>query len=400
MPLANGAGWPSSHAFPHAHAVQVETKAASPHMINDQARESPSLRSYRRFKQAAFRSIDRVLAASPLASRKGSNTSTSSLNSNGTPGTPKRVRSPTHGTSSPLVQTAGITSECVTDSSTGETQRVRFRVAKTLRSGSTGSVVLARDGITGLEVAIKTVSTAANSSSGMDARSVERECELQRRVHDHPSIAKLLGSTANGSTHAMVIEFCPRGDVLDSIPPDIGLPVSTVFPMARDLASALAHMHARGVAHRDVKPENLCVASDNTVRLVDFGLAHDSAYRPESRRVGTTCYMAPETLLREARDVADLDLFAVDAWAFGITVFCMLTGRFPWQSASTQSYEFVHFARHGEPSQNQAKHWARMPPFFRTLVENLLCVAPEDRWTMKEVAFYLSSVDESIFACA
>jgi serine/threonine protein kinase len=83
------------------------------------------------------------------------------------------------------------------------------------------------------------------------------------------------------------------------------------------LASALVHVHALGIAHLDVKPANVLLAADGSIRLADFGVA---SRVPARRRRGTPLFVAPEIL---STGVAGT---AADAWSFGVVVYTLLVG--------------------------------------------------------------------------
>jgi len=113
--------------------------------------------------------------------------------------------------------------------------------------------------------------------------------------------------------------------------PDVenALPQAAAWRYARQLLQALAHVHAQGVVHNDVKLENVVLSSDtNTAQLMDFGLSTLAAADPDDQIasfVGTYAYMAPEVLNQRGRGAA------ADLWSFGVSLFKMLTGRMPFR---------------------------------------------------------------------
>eukprot|EP00928_Gymnodinium_smaydae_P034259 TRINITY_DN24326_c0_g1_i1.p1 TRINITY_DN24326_c0_g1~~TRINITY_DN24326_c0_g1_i1.p1 ORF type:complete len:378 (-),score=31.86 TRINITY_DN24326_c0_g1_i1:138-1226(-) len=121
--------------------------------------------------------------------------------------------------------------------------------------------------------------------------------------------------------------------------------------LARQLVAAVQLLHSRGVAHLDIKPDNILVTKDDTVKLVDFGLAYDSArgiHHLVDRRLGTPLYKAPELWTRNSSDPDTLeqdDPFAADVWSLGATLFELFTSRsyLDFAGARTPIYYFTNY---------------------------------------------------------
>src|SRR5512135_1473366 len=113
------------------------------------------------------------------------------------------------------------------------------------------------------------------------------------------------------------------------------LPAALVARIAQETARALAHAHAAGVVHRDVKPENILLAEDGTTLLSDFGIARAPASSGQARLtatgvgIGTPAYMAPEQVTGE-RDITP----QADQYALAATCFELLTGTAPFAGES------------------------------------------------------------------
>jgi serine/threonine protein kinase len=114
-----------------------------------------------------------------------------------------------------------------------------------------------------------------------------------------------------------------------------------VVCMFHQVASALAHCQAQGVYHLDVKPDNLLIAPDGTVKLCDFGNAVVSSrpgdpciVRAPANGVGTTEYCAPEVLMAVDRPDWTFCPGRADVWSLGVTMLGLVTGRFMWNQAS------------------------------------------------------------------
>src|SRR5574340_202732 len=107
------------------------------------------------------------------------------------------------------------------------------------------------------------------------------------------------------------------------------LPVERALDVARQVCEALVYLHAQGVVHRDVKPENLLVTADGTVKLLDFGIALFEAERRLtwmglSNAVGTPDYMAPEQIRGRRGDPR------TDVYAVGMLLYETLTAHLPY----------------------------------------------------------------------
>lgn len=147
-----------------------------------------------------------------------------------------------------------------------------------------------------------------------------------------------------------------------------GLPVGEVRTVARRLVSALAYMHSRRLVHRDVKLDNVMLASPGecaTSKLIDFGHADDvAAPRPGVR--GTLAYMAPEILTRRIAP-------PVDMWSLGVTVYAMAFGEMPFyvrDPADLAALPGTNFTR-----------IANVPDALKNFIARLLDRDPKSRMT-------------------
>ncbi len=209
---------------------------------------------------------------------------------------------------------------------------LQYEIKEMLGSGAMGTVYRAFD--TRLEVyrALKFLQYDLTDRSNAMAQLL-REARTQAKLN-HPNIATLhdLGETDQYSF--LVMEYVD-GPPLDTFLEERKPSRDERFLILLQIAAALEAAHAQGILHRDIKPQNILVASDGTVKVTDFGLAKalgQTTLSLSGETKGTAPYMAPEIYRGENATEA------ADVWSFGILAFQVLTGRLPFQG---QSFEEI-----------------------------------------------------------
>jgi serine/threonine protein kinase/Tol biopolymer transport system component len=213
-----------------------------------------------------------------------------------------------------------------------------YEITAKLGTGGMGEVWRATDSRLKRDVAIKVLPAEFTADPERLAR-FEREAQLLAQLH-HPNIASIFGLEESGGTRALVMELV-EGPTLAERLEQRALPFDDVLSMARQIAEALEAAHEKGIVHRDLKPQNVKLAADGTVKVLDFGLAKameppgavsgSAAQLAQSPTLtlgatqmgvilGTAAYMAPEQAKGFAVDKR------ADIWAFGVVLYEMLTG--------------------------------------------------------------------------
>lgn len=220
----------------------------------------------------------------------------------------------------------------------------RFESISPLNHGSFGMVFLAKDLTTGSLVAIKCSSKSATSdncpSPSVDAHLIELACH--NFLGSHPNIVNLIHSFETDSHVYLVLEFCSKGDLYETIRLGQGpLETENVREFMLQLVSAVDFMHSKGIYHRDIKPENIFLAQDGSMKLGDFGLATTEACCYDAS-VGSDRYMSPEQY-----DPSDngYSPAKADTWAVGICLLNILFSRNPFVTPSESDVLFADFAR-------------------------------------------------------
>ena len=157
------------------------------------------------------------------------------------------------------------------------------------------------------------------------------------------------------------------------------LDIETCLELATNIAKALGHMHQRGLVHKDLKPQHVFVhCHDGQARLTGFGLAtrlprERQAPTPPESIAGTLAYMAPEQTGRMNRSIDSRS----DLYAFGVTLYQMLTGSLPFSANDPTEWVHCHIARLPMPV---CERVATVPPMFSRLVMKLLAKTAEERY--------------------
>ncbi|HKQ57566.1 MAG TPA: serine/threonine-protein kinase, partial [Candidatus Eisenbacteria bacterium] len=202
-----------------------------------------------------------------------------------------------------------------------------YELGRRLGRGGMGEVYEALDVDLDRRVALKFV--APELAADADAlKRFEREARAAAALN-HPHIAILYAFERDGDRSFIAMELVGGDSVRDRIQRG-PLPIHAALTIARDAAGALALAHRRGIAHRDVKPENLMFDEDGAVKLMDFGLARAiqaSRMTATGSTLGTAAYMPPESV----RDGAGAP---GDVFSLGVTLHEMLSGALPFSGDS------------------------------------------------------------------
>ena len=243
----------------------------------------------------------------------------------------------------------------------------RYRPLRPLGSGGSGSVWLARDEHTGLDVALKIV-----PREGKAATRAEREALAAARLR-HERCLRAYGLERDSRNIYIAYEYVP-GETMRQALRAGALDDAAVVETAAQVLEGLAHAHARGIVHRDVKPSNILVADapELSVRLLDFGLAQLAEEEPLTATgdvPGTLAYVPPERLRDEPGTAA------ADVWAVGVLLWEALAGWHPFWNGSL--LETARRIETGAAPLAQAR--PDLPKPLSALVDRMLALNPAAR---------------------
>ena len=207
-----------------------------------------------------------------------------------------------------------------------------YEIVRELGRGGTALVYLARERATGDDVAIKVIRAKYIEDDEAMAR-FAREARFVAQL-DHPNIVPVRAVVDLGSAGvALVMAHIVGRTLKQVIREEHPISADRADAMMRQMASALGAAHAKGIVHRDVKPENIFIDAEDRALLADFGLARsmsgsETQLTMTGVAIGTPAYMAPEQI-----DGGQLDARG-DIYSLGLVAWEMLTGHRPWEGES------------------------------------------------------------------
>src|SRR5271154_5512405 len=145
-----------------------------------------------------------------------------------------------------------------------------YEILAGIGAGGMGEVYRARDSKLGRDVALKVLPEAFARDADRMAR-FQREAKVLASLN-HPNIASIYGLEDSGATHALVMELVEGPTLADRIRAG-PIPIDEALPIAKQICEALEYAHERGIVHRALNPANVKVTPDDTVKVLDFGLA-------------------------------------------------------------------------------------------------------------------------------
>lgn len=213
----------------------------------------------------------------------------------------------------------------------------RYRLEEKLASGGMGTVYTAMDERLNRRVAVKLL----KEELAEDPRFVERFRREARAAAalSHPNVAAVFDNGEDAGRHYIVMELAPGRDLARLLREESPFSLDRTVRIGTQIADALAHAHAAGLVHRDVKPHNVIVDDADRVKVTDFGIARaagESTLTATGSVLGSAHYISPEqasgTHIGPASDI----------YSFGIVTYEMLTGALPFTGESALGVAMRH----------------------------------------------------------
>lgn len=211
---------------------------------------------------------------------------------------------------------------------------------------------------------------------------IKEEIAIMKKLnHDNlVSLIEVLDDPTEDSLY-MVLEMCKKGVVMKVGMDEKADPYDDESCRCwfRDLILGIEYLHAQGVVHRDIKPDNLLLTEDDVLKIVDFGVSEmfeKSSEMLTAKSAGSPAFLPPELCVAKHGDISGK---AADIWSMGITLYCLRFGKIPFeQHGVLQLYESIKNDQLEIPSDCDDED-------FRDLITKLLEKDPSKRIKMPEL---------------
>jgi serine/threonine protein kinase/beta-lactamase class A len=248
----------------------------------------------------------------------------------------------------------------------------RYRLEKKVGQGGFAQVFLATDLLLERRVALKVLNSELNDDTDFLER-FSREAKAIATL-DHPNILAIHDFGQAEDTAYLVTPYIEGGTLYDKMRQEKNIPPAMAARYLRQVASALDYAHRRNIVHRDIKPHNMLLRSeDSHLFLADFGIAKvlsSASSQSRTSAIGTISYMSPEQL---AGNVGK----ATDIYALGCVLFQMLVGQVPF-TGPTEQVIMGHI--NGEIPSVVQRSQGRLSESMQTVFDRALAKQPEDRY--------------------
>jgi serine/threonine-protein kinase len=252
-----------------------------------------------------------------------------------------------------------------------------YKILRKLGSGAMATVFLARQISLDRLVAIKILPKRFSDNESFIER-FYREGRAAAKLNDQ-NIVQAYDVGQAGEHHYFVMEYVDGETLYDAITRDRYLDEFRALTILKQVASALRHAHERGFVHRDIKPKNIMLAANGTVKLADLGLAralsdHAVAEAEAGRAYGTPFYISPEQIRGRVKIGPEADIYGL-----GATAYHMVTGRVPFSGKSPSQVMNRHLKDEVVPPDHVN---SKLSAGAAQIIEMMLEKRPSDRYSM------------------
>jgi eukaryotic-like serine/threonine-protein kinase len=248
----------------------------------------------------------------------------------------------------------------------------RYEVGRLLGAGGMAEVYEGRDRLLARRVAIKVLLSQYARDPAFLAR-FKREAQAAASL-SHPNIVAVYDTGVQDGTNFIVMEYVEGRTLRDLLRIGGPPPPERAAGIAADVCNALAAAHARGLIHRDVKPANVMLTPDGTVKVMDFGIARATTSETITQTqavIGTAQYISPEQAQGQTVD------FRSDLYSLGCCLYEMLTGVVPFTGATPVAIAYRHVREDPTPPRQLNPD---VSPALEAVVLKAMAKNPDERY--------------------
>ncbi|MGQ9801638.1 MAG: protein kinase domain-containing protein [Candidatus Saccharicenans sp.] len=240
----------------------------------------------------------------------------------------------------------------------------KYEILRSLGSGGFGSVYLARDTWLDIKVAIK-----VPHKQSQELYKLLKEPRLQAALN-HPNIVRVLAAEKEKDVFFMVMEYVKGKSLEKTLEKEKILEAEWAVDIIKQIAYGVDHAHKNKIIHRDLRPSNILISEEGTVKITDFGTsAWLNSTQYASTRIGSPPYMAPEQFLGKAS-------YSSDIYSIGCIFYEMIVGRPP--IFDPDPFKILEKAQQGKITPPRLKNM-KVPKEVDALIMRCLAPRVEDR---------------------
>ena len=250
-----------------------------------------------------------------------------------------------------------------------------YNLERTLGTGATGKVKLARHSKTGEEVGVKIIKKELFYDKPTLRLKVQREISVMKLMF-HPHVIKIFDVLEDSKYLFLIIEYASKGELFNFLVQKRKINNKEALCFFQQIISGLEYCHKHRICHRDLKLENILLDFDYNIKIADFGMA--SLTIPDimlKTFCGSPHYASPEIISNEPYNGIKSDI-----WSCGIILYTLVTGKLPFDEENDNIRKLFNKIRF-EP----AKIPKTIPGECRDLIRSLLTINPEKRITIEKI---------------
>ena len=253
---------------------------------------------------------------------------------------------------------------------------LNYKILSLIGSGGMGSVYLAEHAQMHRKVAIKVLLPQFMANSEIKLRFKNEASTLAHL--QHPNIVGLYDYLEDESGLYLIMEYVDGTQLDDFIRLVTGpMPENRAVPLMIAILNAFSYAHQKGIVHRDIKPANILVTPDDSVKILDFGIARilgdgNHNLTKTGTQMGTIFYMSPEQVQGKKAD------FRSDIYSLGVTIYQMLTGLNPYEGLTTEYEVYSKIVKEDLPSPHDI--YPGVPLYLSNILAKALHKNPDQRF--------------------